>query len=381
MNSTLANSVWLTGCLPALAQFLRATKHVASTQEAILRRILRANADTEFGRAHDFASIRSTYDYQQRVPLCDYDDYAVMVQRIAAGAQNVLASDPVCLFEPTSGSSSAEKWIPYNRSLQREFQAGIRAWIADLFGHDPSLMSGQAYWSVSPALSQERKTSAGIPVGFDEDANYLGGWQKHFVNSVMAVPAAVRGIADMATFRYVTLLFLIHSRNLKLFSVWNPSFLALLVAPLREYGEALAHDLEHGAITTNIAIPEILRSALQPDPRRANELRSALRLRTTPEMHAQLWPALRLLSCWADATSSLPAQHLVKLFPQTKIQGKGLIATEGFVSFPLHGYEGSALAICLHFLEFLPIDAGGSCDSNDRNWRINWKRDRRTRSC
>jgi GH3 auxin-responsive promoter len=362
VNPTLANSVWLAGCLPALAQFQRATKRVAGTQEAIRRRILRANAGTEFGRVHDFASIRSTYDYQQCVPLCDYDDYAAMVQRIATGAQNVLASDPVCLFEPTSGSSSAEKWIPYNRSLQREFQAGIRAWIADLFRHDPSLMCGQAFWSVSPALSHERKTSAGIPIGFDEDAAYLGGWQKHFVNSVMAVPSAVRGIADMATCRYVTLLFLIRSRNLKLVSVWNPTFFSLLVAPLREYGEALAHDLGHGTITTNTAIPLILRSTLQPDPRRASELRSALRVRTAAEMHAQLWPALRLLSCWTDANSAIPAQHLASLFPQARIQGKGLIATEGFVSFPLHGYEGSALAICSHFLEFLPTDAAGRCD-------------------
>lgn len=361
MNPTLANSAWLAGCLPAFAHFQRATKHVAGTQESILRRILHANAATEFGRAHGFASIRSARDYQQRVPLCDYDDCAPQVNRIAAGAQNVLTSDPVRLFEPTSGSSRAEKWIPYNRSLEREFQAGICAWIADLFVHDSSLLSGQAYWSVSPALAPNRKTSAGIPIGFEEDASYLGGWQKRFVNSVMAVPSAVRGIGDMAAFRYVTLLFLLRSRNLRLISVWNPSFLSLLVAPLQEQGDALAHDLQHGTITTNSTIPGALRSALQPDPRRAGELRSALRSGTPAEIHARLWPALRLLSCWTDANSSAPAQHLASLFPQARIQGKGLIATEGFVSFPLHGHEGSALAICSHFLEFLPADAAGSC--------------------
>ncbi len=362
MNPTLANSAWLAGCLPALAHFQRATKRIAATQESILRKILRANAGTEFGRTHDFSSIHSACDFQRRVPLCDYDDCAAQVQRIAAGDQNVLTSDRVRLFEPTSGSSSAQKWIPYNGALQREFQAGIRAWIADLFMHDPALISGQAYWSVSPAVSHERKTLAGIPIGFEEDASYLGGWQKRFVNSVIAVPSAVRGITDMATFRYVTLLFLIRSRNLKLISVWNPTFLSLLVAPLREYGDALAHDLEQGTITTTSAIPAVLHSALQPDPHRAGELRSALRSRLPAEIHAQLWPSLRLLSCWTDANSSAAAQHLATLFPQARIQGKGLIATEGFVSFPLHGHEGSALAICSHFLEFLPADAAGNCD-------------------
>ncbi len=362
MNPTLANSAWLAGCLPAIAHFRRARNHVAATQKSILNQILRANAGTEFGRGHGFSTIHSVRDFQERVPLCDYDDCAVQVQRMAAGAQNIFTSDPVRLFEPTSGSSSAQKWIPYNRSVQHEFQAGIRAWIADLFTHDPALMSGQAYWSVSPALSDERKTSAGIPIGFEDDASYVGGWQKRFVNSVLAVPSAVRGIEDMAAFRYVTLLFLIRSRNLKLISVWNPTFLSLLVAPLQEYGDALAHDVEHGIISTNTTIPAVLRSVLRPEPSRARDLRSALRCETPAEMHAQLWPALRLVSCWTDANSSIPAQHLASLFPQARIQGKGLIATEGFVSFPLYGHEGSALAICSHFLEFLPTDAVGNCD-------------------
>ncbi len=364
MKAGLANSAWLAGCLPALAQFMRATKRVAAAQESILHRILRANAGTEFGRAHDFASVQSANDYQRRVPLCDYDHCASQVQHMAAGAQNVLTSDPVRLFEPTSGSSSAEKWIPYTRSLQREFQAGIRAWIADLFNHDLSLLSGQAYWSVSPARALDHKTSAGIPIGFEEDASYLGCWEKQFVDSVMAVPPAVRRITDMDTFRYVTLLFLIRSRNLKLISVWNPSFLSLLVWPLQEYGESLAHDLESGTITTKAEIPNVLKSVQQSDPRRANELRFALRARTPAEMHERIWPRLKLLSCWTDANSAAPAQNLASLFPQARIQGKGLIATEGFVSFPLYRHEGSALAICSHFLEFLPAAAAGGCDAD-----------------
>src|ERR1700730_5721339 len=144
MNPLLANSMWLAGCLPALARFHRATKRVSHTQESILRRILRANAGTAFGRSHGFSSIRSSSEYQQRVPICDYESCSSGIHRMASGEQNVLTSDPVRLFEPTSGSCSREKWIPYNQSLESEFQAGIRAWIADLFLHDRRLLSGQA---------------------------------------------------------------------------------------------------------------------------------------------------------------------------------------------------------------------------------------------
>jgi hypothetical protein len=363
MNPAIPNSLWLAGCVPALARFHRAIKRVAETQEGILRAILSANSGTEFGRAHGFGSIRSSREYQRRVPLRNYEDCAAEITRMGAGERNVLTSDAVQLFEPTSGSSSSEKWIPYTRALQREFQAGINAWIADLFFHDPALLPGQAYWSVSPVAADERTTAGGIPIGFDEDAGYLGGWQQRVVGALMAVPSAVRAISDMETFRYVTLLFLVRCRKLKLISVWNPTFLSLLVAPLRECGDLLVHDLERGTITTRIAIPQSLVKAFGPDPRRARELRAALGAGSPAAAHSQLWPALRLLSCWTDATSFAAAQNLAALFPQARMQGKGLLATEGFISFPLQAHQGSALAICSHFLEFLPVHEAGNCDA------------------
>jgi hypothetical protein len=45
---------------------------------------------------------------------------------------------------------------------------------------------------------------------------------------------------------------------------------------------------------------------------------------------------------------------LAELFPQAQFQGKGLLATEGVVSFPLEGYPGHVLALRSHFFEFLP---------------------------
>ena len=75
------------------------------------------------------------------------------------------------------------------------------------------------------------------------------------------------------------------------------------------------------------------------------------------EVSAHLWPRLRLISCWADAGASYYIPEVRKLFPQARVQAKGLVATEGVVSFPMEGRGGSILAIRSHFFEFLP--AGG----------------------
>jgi hypothetical protein len=49
--------------------------NVARVQEATLLRLVRTAADTRFGRDHGFAAVRSVADYQQRVPIRDYDAY------------------------------------------------------------------------------------------------------------------------------------------------------------------------------------------------------------------------------------------------------------------------------------------------------------------
>jgi hypothetical protein len=362
MIATAANSLWLAGCLSEFARFHRATRHVAEEQRRILLRTLAANTATEFGRQRGFSSIRSIREFQRRVRLSDYDDHSSWIDRAAGGAANVLTRDPVRLFEPTSGSASASKLIPYTSALQQEFQRGIRPWIADLFLHDSKLLSGQAYWSVSPAMSVDSRTPGGIPIGFEDDSAYVAGWQRRLLQTVMAVPSAVRLISNMDDFRYVTLLFLLRSRNLKLISVWNPTFLSLILERLPEWSDELVCDIERGTIRATRSLPPGIRECLHPDPRRAHELREAMRAATPSERYARVWPELRLISCWADANASSPSAQLASLLPQAQIQPKGLIATEGFVSFPLSSREGGALAIRSHFMEFLPVDSTGEPD-------------------
>jgi hypothetical protein len=175
MICLMANSLWGAMCVPEYLRFRRATSRVAEEQQAVLRCILSQNAETEFGKAHDFSSIHSIAEYQRQVPLRDYDQHQPWIERAANGIPNVLTREDIRLFEPTSGSSGATKLIPYTTSLQREFQRGIHAWIADLFTQSPELLASQAFWSVSPGSVECTRTPGGIAIGFDDDASYAGG--------------------------------------------------------------------------------------------------------------------------------------------------------------------------------------------------------------
>lgn len=307
----IANLVWFAGNAPGHARYVRALRHVRATQEEILRRTLRRNADTEYGRAHRFDRIRNVEEFRERVPLTDYDDLHPLIERVARGEGRVLTRDRVRLLEPSSGSTRAAKWIPYTATLQAELRRAIAPWIYDLYRRKPSLLGGPAYWSITPLAPATEPAESRIPVGFESDSAYLGGFFSVLADATLAVPSTLRHERDPQKFRRRTLDHLTACRELRLISVWHPSFLSLLLAPLE-----------------------------------GRDLR-------------EIWPRLGLISCWGDGHAALHVPDLRRRFPGVEIQAKGLIATEGIVSIPFGGER--PLAVTSHFFEFL--DARGRARS------------------
>ncbi len=317
--SAIANGLWIASSLPSALAFRMNLHRVREVQEAVLLRILR--------RDPRHASIGSTREYQERVPIRTFDQIDLSDMR------------DVLHWEPTSGSSGASKRIPYTRELLAEFNRGIAPWVVELFRSHPSAFLGKAYWSMSPVVPVERRAlsppnhqtaqrAESPPLhkddeGFGGDAEYLGPVRARLVRAVQAVPRSVRLLADVDTFRRETLRCLLRCPDLTLISVWHPSFLSLLVAPLR----SVAAEFD--------------------DPR----IRAALRHEDDAELHRALWPRLRVISCWADANAARGAAELAALFPQASIVPKGLLSTEGFVSFPRLAYRS-------HFYEFRDVESG-----------------------
>lgn len=300
----LAQRLFRLAQFPGHRRFRNLLGDPRAAQEGVLAAILRDNAGSAFGREHRFGDVSDSDSFRGRVALSDYADIEPLIQRLRRGEADLLFSGRPSLFEPSGGSSSGPRLIPYTAALQRQFQAGLAPWIFDLYRRYPEIQKGPAYWAITPvgALKQEQ-------TGFESDASYFGGPAARLVAAFQAVPASVSGITDMREYRLETLRHLLKAGNLRLISVWNPSFLTLLME----------------------ALPEL--SPLSP---------------------AELWPDLRLISCWADAHAASAVPALKALFPHAEIQPKGLLATEAIVSLP---YEGRyPLAIASHFFEFLDAE-------------------------
>jgi hypothetical protein len=172
----------------------------------------------------------------------------------------------------------------------------------------------------------------------------------------MAVPAELARMPSLEDCLYLTLRFLLQARSLAFISVWNPSYLQILLRQLEVHGERLVRDLLGGKVNLSATLPSTISSALRRDASQSRNLQAMLkRGRIEPNV---LWPQLELISCWTSADSAALKGDIQRVFPGVAIQGKGLLATEGVVSIPIEKYQGCVAAVTSHFLEFLDLKSG-----------------------
>jgi len=322
--SYLVNSIF---CLLYRKEYERFTDvcDVQKVQTQKLTEILQNNKTCEYLRQYEFNSME---DFLRTAPLTTYEDYLPYIARIENGEKNVLTTQDVLLLEPTSGSASATKLIPYTAGLKAEYQKGLMPWIYDLYSNCKGLRWGKSYWSVTPMVQERRYTKSGIPIGFEDDAAYFGKLAERLMSLVFAVPNAVAGETSMDAFYFKTTLALLKCRHLTMISVWNPTFFTLMLDYIDKNKDKLLD-----------ALPE----------KRCAELIKPLK----EKAFHKIWPNLKLISCWYHANAYTYAQKLQAIFPNVLMQPKGLLATEGFISLPFLGEEGARLSVCSHFFEFL----------------------------
>jgi hypothetical protein len=217
--------------------------------------------------------------------------------------------------------------LPLTERFLGEVANATAPWLWDLYSRRPRLLTTRSYWSVSPAAREAETTAGGIPVGLPDDTAYFGPLARWALRHLLAVPPSLSRLRDLEAWRRATVLALLEADDLGLISVWSPSFLTLLMRYIESADWA---------------------SALSPARRRLLE---------RVGVSEKLWPKLRLISCWADGHAKSLMPELMKYFPSIEIQPKGLLATEGVVTFPLLGHEGGVAAVTSHVLELVDLDS------------------------
>lgn len=81
-------------------------------QQKLFLAMIKKAENTEFGKIHHFSEIKTIKDFQERVPLQDYETLKSYIEKIAEGRENVLWPGKPLYFAKTSGTTSGTKYIP-----------------------------------------------------------------------------------------------------------------------------------------------------------------------------------------------------------------------------------------------------------------------------
>jgi hypothetical protein len=313
------------GYLLALAskRFYAALEQPDQAQQLVQQRLITQLKNCEYG--HQF-NIRTCEDWH-RLPIVAYDDLQPWIDQSTA-QRSPLTPEPILFYEPTSGSRGPVKRIPYTRSLRQSFNHLFCIWAHDLITHGPTFSTGKLYFSISPNFSGTAGTT--------DDSDYLDPWLRWLLKPFLVISPQAKTPKEFKQNLACTLL---KAESLEIISIWSPSFLTAQLDYIQQHRAQLHEQLkgEMSAIRLQILLSQ-----------------------ESPNIcWNKLWPQLKLISCWDSVAAADGAAGLKSRFPNTLIQGKGLLATEAPMTLPLIAAQGQVPLLNEVFFEF--EDSQGQC--------------------
>ncbi|TDG37904.1 GH3 auxin-responsive promoter family protein [Pedobacter changchengzhani] len=96
-------------------------KYPHDVQEEWFHNLIDSAQSTEWGKLYDYKSILTVQQYQERVPIQNYDSLKPYIERMMAGEQNILWPSDIKWFAKSSGTTSdRSKFIPVSEESLEE---------------------------------------------------------------------------------------------------------------------------------------------------------------------------------------------------------------------------------------------------------------------
>ena len=86
------------------------------TQEKVFQKLIFQAKKTQFGKDHNFGTIKSFDDFANQVPVREYEALKPYVDKVVQGEKNILWKGKPLYFAKTSGTTSGAKYIPLTKA-------------------------------------------------------------------------------------------------------------------------------------------------------------------------------------------------------------------------------------------------------------------------
>ncbi|MBT4377164.1 hypothetical protein HOD29_07375 [archaeon] len=280
-------------------------------QENLLKKIIKENENTSYGKRNSFSKIDSINAFQERVPIIEYSSIEEEINLIKEGEENILTRDPIVYFATTSGTTSQSKFIPLTEKRYPDFIYENQFWFGYAIKQANEALSGKILYFTGN--KEEGVTEEGIPYG--PISGFVASKQKKRLKDKVATSNRVLEAKDF-------------NEKMEIMA-----------------DETLSQDIRTIAFSYPIEI--ILFHKYLKETKGIEKLKD-------------IWPNLSLVGCFKKSLEDSQLENI--LGKGVCIQDHGIRASEGTISI---GYSGKGRAgipaIQQTFLEFLEED---SKDSN-----------------
>lgn len=340
------------------------SKRANKMQETCVKRLMRKNKTTEYGRLHNFKDVKSIEDYQRIVPLSVYADYDDYVWRMANGEKGLITNMYVRRFTESSGSTGKQKLVPLSYWAE---------WVCQCFSFSAPVgcavkwfaKQGKTLPAQKGLLTAEigcRKVKGGtISCLSSIPLLNVSPIVEAFTTSPREVLFPEPGV-DM-DMHYMKLRFALPSKKISYLGTIFITTLESMFFYMEENWEMLCDDIEKGIINDKVNVPDHIREKynkkLKPNPKRAEELRREFRkgFDESPII-PRIWPNVGWMYGMGTGSLSFYQKKLRRyLGEDIPMHYLGYTATEAFMAIPLefNSYEYVILPQN-GFYEFRPID-------------------------
>jgi hypothetical protein len=165
---TLINSIASWMLKKRMHQIELFVKYPHEVQRDVFLKLIRQAKDTEWGTRHGYNSIKDYSDYQNRVPVQDYESLKPFIERMRKGEQNILWHSEIKWFAKSSGTTSDKsKFIPLSQeSLDECHFKGGKDMLSIYVNNNPDSM---LFTGKSLGLSGSLRNTPGFSTAYEGD--------------------------------------------------------------------------------------------------------------------------------------------------------------------------------------------------------------------
>lgn len=313
--------------------YLEDLKNVEQCQKDLLHAILQKVSSTHYGIEQQINNEFSLKEFQEKIPLNNYQKLSPYLENEYQNIKNQILNPGALIWEKTSGSSQKKKLIPYNQYSLRDFRDMIVYWVGDLAQSTLNIKIRKIFFSISMHLDSNS--------GIESDTDYLPWYFKLFFKKYLLLPEGLKSIKDPHLFNVWLCAHLLLDKSINILFIWSPTYFISLIEFITEHQSEILQVIQKKNLSYNDETFYLKVKNQRP----LEEIEQMIK--------TQKWNDIDIISCWVDGSSRYFLEQLRAHFPQAKIQGKGLLATEAPLTFPSEQADGYLPLVKNIFYEFI----------------------------